>query len=111
MTSGTIFPGYGTHLVPGVFPTPLYEVIMCLLLFGVLWGIRKRIALPGVLFCIYLIMNGVERFLIEHIRVNNLFIGTWTQAEIISLGLVIIGVGGILWLRKRNSNGQPERAH
>ena len=111
MTSGTIFPGYGTHLVPGVFPTPLYEVIMCLLLFGVLWGIRKRIALPGVLFCIYLIMNGVERFLIEHIRVNNLFIGTWTQTEIISLGLVIIGVGGILWLRKRNSNGQPERAH
>ncbi len=111
MTSGTIFPGYGTHLVPGVFPTPLYEVIMCLLLFGVLWGIRKRIALPGVLFCIYLIMNGVERFLIEHIRVNNLFIGTWTQAEIISLGLVIFGVGGILWLRKRNSNGQPERAH
>jgi prolipoprotein diacylglyceryltransferase len=111
MTSGTIFPGYGTHLVPGVFPTPLYEVIMCLILFGVLWYIRKRIALPGVLFCIYLIMNGVERFLIEHIRVNNLFLGTWTQAEVISLGLVIIGIGGILWLRKRNSNGQPETAH
>ena len=111
MTSGTIFPGYGTHLVPGVYPTPLYEVIMCLLLFAVLWSIRKRIALPGVIFCIYLIMNGVERFLIEHIRVNNLFLGTWTQAEIISLGLVITGVGGILWLRKRNSNGEPERAH
>ena len=111
MTSGTIFPGYGTHLVPGVYPTPLYEVIMCLLLFAVLWSIRKRIALPGVLFCIYLIMNGVERFLIEHIRVNNLFLGTWTQAEIISLGLVITGVGGILWLRKSKSNGEPERAH
>ena len=111
MTSGTIFPGYGTHLVPGVFPTPLYEVIMCLALFGILWYLRKRIALPGVLFCIYLIMNGVERFLIEHIRVNNLFLGTWTQAEVISPCLIIIGVGGILWLRKRNSNGQLETAH
>jgi prolipoprotein diacylglyceryltransferase len=111
ITSGTCFEGYCTHLVPGVFPTPLYEVIMCLILFGVLWYLRKRIALPGVLFCIYLIMNGVERFLIEHIRVNNLFIGTWTQAEVISLGLIILGLGGILRLRKRNSNGQPETAH
>ncbi len=111
ITDGTCFPGYCTHLVPGVFPTPLYEVIMCLLLFAVLWWLRKRIGLPGVLFCVYLIMNGMERFLIEHIRVNNLFLGTWTQAELISLGLVIIGAGGILRLRKRNRNGQPETAH
>jgi prolipoprotein diacylglyceryltransferase len=111
MTSGTIFPGYGTHLVPGVYPTPLYEVIMCLLLFAALWWLRKRIGLPGVLFCVYLIMNGVERFLIEHIRVNNLFLGTWTQAEVISLTLVFLGSAGILWLRKRNSNGQPEGTH
>lgn len=111
MTSGTIFPGYGTHLVPGVFPTPLYEVIMCLLLFAVLWWLRKRIGLPGVLFCIYLIMNGVERFFIEKIRVNNLILGNWTQAEMISLGLVIVGIGGILWLRSKNRNGKPETAH
>ncbi len=111
ITNGTCFEGYCTHLVPGVFPTPLYETIMCLLLFAALWWLRKRIGLPGVLFCVYLIMNGVERFLIEHIRVNNFFLGTWTQAELISLGLVILGTAGILWLRKRNSDGQPEAAH
>lgn len=111
ITNGTCFQGYCTHLVPGVFPTPLYETIMCLLLFGALWWLRKRVALPGVLFCIYLIMNGVERFLIEKIRVNNLFLGTWTQAEVISTGLVAIGVGGFLWLRNRNRNGQLERTH
>ncbi|MFZ1617201.1 MAG: prolipoprotein diacylglyceryl transferase family protein [Flavobacteriales bacterium] len=110
MTSGTIFPGYGTHLVPGVYPTPLYEVIMCISLFAVLWWLRKRITLPGVLFCTYLIFNGVERFLIEHIRVNNLFLGSWTQAELIALGLIVLGVGGILWLRNRNTNG-TETAH
>ena len=105
ITDDTCFPGYCTHLVPGVFPTPLYETIMCIALFGVLWWLRKRISLPGALFALYLIMNGVERFLIEKIRVNEPFLGRWTQAEVISLALVLIG-GGALWaLKKRQANG------
>src|SRR5690606_36665424 len=100
ITDGTCFEGYCTHLVPGVFPTPLYETIMCLLLFAALWWLRKRISLPGVLFSVYLIMNGVERFLIEKIRVNEPFLGSWTQAEVISISLIILGTAGILWSRK-----------
>lgn len=110
ITSGTCFEGYCTHLVPGVFPTPLYETIACLLLFGVLWMLRKRIATPGVLFCLYLIMNGIERFFIEKIRVNEPFLGTFTQAEVISSLLFLIGIGGILRLRKHASHG-PRTAH
>lgn len=110
ITDGTCFQGYCTHLVPGVYPTPLYEAILCLLLFGALWALRKRIATPGVLFAIYLMMNGVERFLIEKIRVNEPFIGSWTQAEVISLALVLLGTGSLLWLRKHASNG-TERTH
>lgn len=110
ITDGTCFEGYCTHLVPGVFPTPLYETIMCLLLFGALWWLRKRIGPPGALFAVYLIMNGVERFLIEKIRVNELFLGTWTQAEVISLGLVLLGAGSLIALKRHPSNG-PEKAH
>ena len=47
------------------------------------------------MFAIYLLFNGVERFLIEHIRVNSQyhFLGlNPTQAEIISLGLIIAGL-------------------
>ena len=47
------------------------------------------------MFSVYLIMNGAERFLIEHIRVNTQyhFLGlNPTQAEIISLGLIIAGI-------------------
>jgi len=105
ITDGTCFEGYCTHLVPGVFPTPLYEVIMCFILFGALWWLRKRLLIPGMLFAAYLILNGVERFLIEKIRVNELFLGTWTQAEVISLLLVFLGIGSMLWLRKRNNDG------
>lgn len=78
-----------------VWPTPIYETAMTLVIFGILWFIRKRITIPGVIFSIYLIFNGVERFLIEKIRVNNVFdfIGLKvTQAEIISTCLIILGI-------------------
>jgi len=46
------------------------------------------------MFAVYLILNGIERFLVEHIRVNTQyhFLGlNPTQAEIISLGLIVAG--------------------
>lgn len=94
---------YCNHLVPPVFPTPFYETIMCVGLFFVLWYLRKRITTPGMLFSIYLIFNGIERFFIEKIRVNTLYhIGdfSFTQAELISTILFILGVTGIWFFKK-----------
>ncbi len=87
-----------------VFPTPFYEIIMAFVLFVFLWSIRKRITTPGKIFGIYLIVNGLERFLIEKIRVNTTYnISGFhpTQAEIISSLLVVVGT--ILVLRKRKN--------
>jgi len=82
-----------------VFPTPLYETIMSLLLFALLFSLRNKIKIPGRIFSLYLIVNGLERFLIEKIRVNSTYT-IWgmhpTQAEIISLLLII--TGAVLWL-------------
>ena len=89
-----------------VFPTPFYETIMCSLLFILLWSIRKRITTPGIMFGIYLIVNGLERFTVELIRVNNtysLFGFHPTQAEIISSALVLAGILLILISKKRAS--------
>jgi prolipoprotein diacylglyceryl transferase len=81
-------------LPQAVWPTALYEVVMCIALFFVLWLIRKKIKLAGMLFAIYLIMNGIERFFIEKIRVNTEYniLGGITQAEIISFCLIITGL-------------------
>ena len=91
--------GRWCHELPEpVFPTSFYEFLMAAVLFAVLWGIRKRIQVPGLLFSIYLIMNGAERFLIEQIRVNSLYtFGSFqvTQAQIISSLLMIIGIFGV----------------
>jgi len=85
---------YCSQLPIPVFPTPLYETLTCLALFFILWSLRKKLKVPGTLFGIYLVLNGVERFLVEHIRVNstyNIFGFHPTQAELISAGLIIAG--------------------
>jgi len=89
------FPGYGMHLVPPVYPTPLYESLAALAIFGLLWALRKHIERPFVMFGLYMVLNGIERFAIEQIRVNavyELFGKTATQAEIIA---VLMFLGGL----------------
>lgn len=110
-----IFEGYGTYLDPGVYPTPLYETVMAVLIFVLLWSLRKRIKTPGILFGFYLIFNGIERFFIEKIRVNEeyiLFGKGITQAEIISVLFFIAGVVMVYLLSKkaRTSDGSPKAA-
>jgi prolipoprotein diacylglyceryltransferase len=101
---------YCNVLPVAVYPTALYEIIVCLLLFAALWALRKKITVPGVIFGVYLIMNGLERFFIEKIRVNtkyNIFGFHPTQAEIIS-SLMIIGGAALIWYsRKINKAAKP----
>jgi len=105
---GVPIPGCeGSHycnvLENPVFPTPLYESLVCIGLFFVLWSIRKKVTTPGVFFCIYLVLNGIERFWIEKIRINTLyhiFGHGITQAEIISTLLFFLGIIGIWYFKK-----------
>jgi len=94
-------------LVAPVFPTPFYETILGLVIFGILWGLRKKLTVPGHLFCVYLILNGFERFFIERIRINKVYdlLGIHlTQAEIIAIILVLIGGFGIWYFKIKNRN-------
>ena len=88
-----------------VYPTPFYEIMMMLVVFGILWALRKRIKVPGMLFFIYLAFIAVERFLIEKIRVNvvhDVLGMRLTQAEIISIVLFLLSLGGMLFVWKKN---------
>lgn len=100
-------PGSHCNVLPvAVFPTSFYEAIICILLFFLLWSIRKRFKYPLHLFGFYLILNGIERFFIEKIRVNYKY--DWgfihpTQAEIISAILVLAGIIIILLYKKKTN--------
>ena len=92
---------------PGVYPTPMYETLMGLACFSLLWGLRKHPFQMGWLFSIYMLLAGVERFLIEQIRVNPMIDAGGlhaTQAEIIACILTVIGLIGIATLSRRPSS-------
>ncbi len=77
-----------------VFPTSLYETVLCTFLFLLLWAVRRKITTPLVMFGIYLIINGLERFLIELVRVNkayNVSNFSFSQAQEIALLLILSG--------------------
>lgn len=97
--------GQYCHILPqAVYPTPLYEIIAALLIFAFLWSIRKRISTPGVMTAIYLILNGIERFLVELIRVNtryNFFGIRPTQAELIAGAMIIGGIILLIVLKRK----------
>lgn len=105
---GIVIPGdqddHNRMLPSPVFPTPLYELIAGTLIFLFLWGIRRSVKIPFVIFGIYLILNGIERFLIERIRVNQHynFLGMrLSQAEIIAIFLALAGLIIILIARMK----------
>jgi phosphatidylglycerol---prolipoprotein diacylglyceryl transferase len=81
-----------------VHPTPVYETITMLIVAAVLWQLRDRWR-PGTLFALYLILAGLERFLVEFVRRNDaVFVGL-TQPQLLSL--VMIAGGGIFLLVRR----------
>jgi prolipoprotein diacylglyceryltransferase len=95
---------YCSVLPQGVWPTSIYEVLMCTILAGIMWSVRKKFtAAPGFMFMILFVFNGVERYFIEIIRVTERYENFFnlTQAQIISIGLVIVGVGGMVYLYNR----------
>ncbi|NJO87026.1 MAG: prolipoprotein diacylglyceryl transferase [Lewinella sp.] len=96
---------YCTRLAQGHYPTPLYETTAAFALGGLLWGLRRRLtAWPGLLFSVYLMVNGIERFFIEFIRVNdtyNVFGLALTQAQLIAIGFMAAGGVMAWWVKKR----------
>lgn len=100
---------YCNELAQPVYPTPIYEVVLAFLIFLFLWKIRKQLKSPGMMFGIYLILNGIERFCIELIRVNSKYTVAgipFTQAELISSLLFISGLALVAYSIKNKEKLQ-----
>jgi phosphatidylglycerol:prolipoprotein diacylglycerol transferase len=73
-----------------VHPTPVYETVTIGIGALILWHLRDRFA-PGVLFGLYLILTGGERFLVEFIRRNDSVVAGLTEPQLISLAVLALG--------------------
>jgi phosphatidylglycerol:prolipoprotein diacylglycerol transferase len=94
-------PDTDPNTVVAVHPTQLYEVAMAMVMFAVIWRLRRHRHAEGWLFGVYCVLAGVERFIVEFFRAKDdaLPIGL-TIAQTIAIGTLVLGVA-ILY-RKRH---------
>ncbi len=97
----SISPGVDPTTVLAVHPTQLYEVASMLVVFAVLWVLRKKGRPVGWLFGVYLVFAGIERFLVEIVRAkDDRLLGPFTIAQLTSVVLVAIGtLLVVMWRR------------
>jgi len=79
-----------------VHPTPVYETLTGLLIFALLWRLRDRLG-PMRLFGLYLLLAGVERFLVEFIRRNDGVLVGLTQPQLFAAAFAAAGVALLVW--------------
>jgi phosphatidylglycerol:prolipoprotein diacylglycerol transferase len=84
-----------------VHPTPVYETLAMGIGAYILWQLRDRFR-AGILFAIYLIYAGVERFLVEFIRRNDHVVAGLTQAQLESLLMIAIGAVWVATVASRS---------
>jgi phosphatidylglycerol:prolipoprotein diacylglycerol transferase len=91
---GWVDPTTGIPYPPGVrvHPTPIYEFLQSLLIFGVLWALRKKAHVPGTLFWLYLTLSGLARLTVEFWRLNPALALGLSEAQWFGLALVIVGL-------------------
>jgi phosphatidylglycerol---prolipoprotein diacylglyceryl transferase len=103
-TSSFFATSYPNGIVPStaaVYPTPLFEVAFAVIATGILLQLRKKELTRGNLFFIYMIMMGVPRLLVEFIRTNPFLVFGLTQAQVVSIGLIIAAVTGLAYNAKK----------
>jgi len=99
-----IAEGIDPSTVLAVHPTQLYEVALMLGAFALLWALRRREGGTGWLFGLYLVLAGMERFVVEFLRAkDDRMFGSFTLAQVTSIGLILVGAYLIAALRGRKA--------
>lgn len=97
-------PGTPPTEVVSVYPTQIFEVTLGFFMFLILWRYRDHKHAEGWLFGLYLVLAGIERFLIEFLRAKDdrILAGGLTIAQFIAILAVI---GGLVWMYVRREVG------
>ena len=95
---------YPLHLLR--HPSQLYEAFFeGIVLFAVLWAVRKRFSFTGALFSLYVMGYGVIRFFIEFFRQPDVqlgfVLGPFSMGQLLCLLMILAG-GAIYALRRKH---------
>jgi len=96
---GMAYPDGAVPTLDVVHPTPIYETVAMGLVAWALWRAREALR-PGVLFAFYLFLAGTERFLVEFVRRNDEVVAGLTEAQLLSLVMMLAGLTWIVMARR-----------
>jgi phosphatidylglycerol:prolipoprotein diacylglycerol transferase len=86
-------PGVSPNTVLSVYPTQLFEVALGFGMFLILWHLRKHKHAEGWLLGVYMVLAGIERFLIEFLRAkDDRYLGGFTYAQLFAVLFIIAGI-------------------
>jgi phosphatidylglycerol:prolipoprotein diacylglycerol transferase len=104
---GIAFPEGSPPTTVPVHPTQIYEILLTLPIFLVMWSQRKRDLPAWFLLWELFVLGGLERFVVEFYRVNpKIFLGL-TGAQLLSLCLIVLGLIGMVAVYTRPSTRSP----
>ncbi len=98
---GTAYPNGIVPTTAAVYPTPLFEVFFSFLVLALLLRLRKKGLADGKLFFLYLILNGLPRFMVEFIRLNPRGVMGLSQAQFIGILFILAGIAGWYYSGRR----------
>ena len=106
---------YPGNLVPDdtpCHPTPIYEFILGVIGFAVIWKLRTRPWPDGKLFLVYLSMASAFRFAVEFLRLNPRLLFGLSEAQLVAIPLFFGSLIGIYLMdhRKRAGGESSEKA-
>lgn len=107
---GMSFPNGLVPTAEYVHPTPIYECLVSLLIFYYLWRAAGKGLSGGRILARYLVLTGTARFLVECIRINPQTIFGLSNAQVVSLLCVIVGLM-LFWYRSPALRGKTILAH
>ena len=89
-------------------PTFLFESIWCFIVFIILVIVRNKLKYKkeGIIVCLYFILYSLGRFFIEGLRTDSLYIYNFRISQIVAIILIIIGIVGIIILKKKGDNNE-----
>ncbi|MGH7847993.1 MAG: prolipoprotein diacylglyceryl transferase family protein, partial [Candidatus Binatia bacterium] len=107
---GWVDPVTGVPYPPGVrvHPTPIYEFLQSVIVFMILWSLRKKGYPSGTMFWLYLILTGVMRFIVEFWRVNTVLALNLTEAQWFGLATMLVGAF-LLYTQSMKPAARPAR--
>ncbi len=88
-----------------VQPASLYELLIAVVLFLILWNLRLRVHPEGMLAMIYIVLYSISQFFIFFLRDNVVVFAGLKQAQVTALVVILLIIPIMIYLRLRESRG------